>query len=161
MFVFENSATRKKLICKNHDDSLIKHFDAEKTLKLLQKKYYWLVCEKQIKKYVRFCNICQRIKISRHKLYEKLNLLFAFKKSWKEIIMNFIMKLSSNKKRDVVYDSILMIINRYIKMIKYISIIKKIDVTKLTKVFFEKIVLCFDMSNKIMNDKEFVFTNAF
>ena len=39
--------------------------------------------------------------------------------------------------------------------------IKKIDVAELTKVFFEKIVLCFDMSNEIVNDKKFVFMNVF
>ena len=71
------------------------------------------------------------------------------------------MKLFSSKKRDVVYDSILIIIDRYIKMIKYISIIKKIDVAKLTKMFFEKIILRFDMLNEIINDKKFVFTNVF
>ena len=75
--------------------------------------------------------------------------------------MNFVTKLFLNKKRDVVYDLILMIIDRYIKMIKYILIIKKIDVAELTKVFFKKIVLCFDMSNEIMNDKKFMFTNVF
>ena len=161
MFVFENSATRKKLICKNHDNSLIEHFDAKKTLKLFQKKYYWLACEKQIKKYVRFCNICQRTKISRHKLYEKLSSLPALKKSWKKIIINFITKLSSNKRRDVVYDFILMIVDWYIKMNKYVSIIKKINVAELTKVFFEKVVLHFNMSDEIVSDKEFIFTNVF
>ena len=75
--------------------------------------------------------------------------------------MNFIMKLFLNKRRDVVYDSILTIIDRYIKMIKYILIIKKIDVAKLTKIFFKKIILHFDMSDKIVNDKKFMFTNAF
>ena len=75
--------------------------------------------------------------------------------------MNFVMKLSLNKKRDVVYDSILIIINRYIKMIKYVSIIKKVDVAKLTKMFFKKIILRFDMSNEIINDKKFMFINAF
>ena len=34
LFVFEDSTIRKKLIYKNHNDSLIEHFDAEKTLKL-------------------------------------------------------------------------------------------------------------------------------
>ena len=75
--------------------------------------------------------------------------------------MNFIMKLFSNKRRGVVYDSILIIIDQYIKMIKYILIIKKINVAELTKMFFKKIILCFDMSNEIMSDKKFVFTNAF
>ena len=75
--------------------------------------------------------------------------------------MNFVMKLFLSKRRDVIYDLILIIINRYIKMIKYISIIKKIDVAKLTKVFFKKIVLHFDMLNEIVNDKKFMFTNVF
>ena len=75
--------------------------------------------------------------------------------------MNFITKLSSNKKRDVVYDLILIIIDRYIKMIKYVSIIKKTDVAELTKMFFEKIILHFDMSNEIVNDRKFMFINAF
>ena len=46
-------------------------------------------------------------------------------------------------------------------MIKYISITIKIDVVTLTKIFYEKIVFRFDISNDIMNDKNFVFTNAF
>ena len=100
-------------------------------------------------------------KIPRYKLYEKLNLLLAFKKSEKKIIINFVMKLSSNKECDVIYNSILIIIDWYIKMIKYILIIKKIDIAKLMKIFFEKIVLRFDMSDEIVNNKKFVFTNVF
>ena len=71
------------------------------------------------------------------------------------------MNLSLNKKRDVVYDSILIIIDRYIKMIKYVLIIKKTDVAKLTKMFFKKIILRFDMSDEIMNNRKFMFTNMF
>ena len=54
-----------------------------------------------------------------------------------------------------------MIVDKCIKMIKYISIIKIIDIAELTKVFFEKIVLRFDISNDIMSDKKFIFINAF
>ena len=75
--------------------------------------------------------------------------------------MNFIIKLFSNKRRDVVYDLILMMIDRYIKMIKYILIIKKIDVAELTKIFFKKIILRFDMSDEIVSDRNFVFMNKF
>ena len=75
--------------------------------------------------------------------------------------MNFITNLSANKRRDNVYDAILMMIDRFIKMSKYISMIKIIDVAKLTNVFFEKIMLRYDMSNDIMNNKNNVFTNVF
>ena len=63
----------------------------------------------------------------------------------KKFIMNFVI-------RDVVYDLILMIIDRYIK---------KIDVVKLTKIFFEKIILRFNISKKIVNDTSFMFMNEF
>ena len=46
-------------------------------------------------------------------------------------------------------------------MIKYLLIIIKIDVAKLTNVFFKKIVLHFDMSADIVNNKNFLFINIF
>ena len=75
--------------------------------------------------------------------------------------MNFIIGLSSSKREDVVYDVILVIIDKCTKMIKYLSMIIKIDVAKLTKLFFEEIVLRFDMSTDIVNDKDSLFINAF
>ena len=74
----------------------------------------------------------------------------------KKITMNFVIELLSSKRRDVVYDSILMIIDQYVKMIKYFLIIEKIDVAKLTKIFFEEILLRFDISDKIVSDRSFV-----
>ena len=75
--------------------------------------------------------------------------------------MNFIIDLSSSKRENVIYDAILMIINKCTKIIKYLSMIIKIDVAKLTKLFFEKKVLRFDMSTDIVNNKNFLFINAF
>ena len=46
-------------------------------------------------------------------------------------------------------------------MIKYIFIIKKIAIIKLIEVFFEEIVLCFNISINIINDKEFIFINIY
>ena len=69
LYVFENAIVRKKFINKNHDYFLIEHFDFEKIVELLQKKYYWIDCVKQTNEYIKICNICQRIKTFRHKLY--------------------------------------------------------------------------------------------
>ena len=75
--------------------------------------------------------------------------------------MNFIIDLLFNKRRDIVYDSILIIMNQCIKMIKYVFITIKIDVVTLTKIFYKKILFRFDTSTKIINDKDFVFINVF
>ena len=75
--------------------------------------------------------------------------------------MNFIIDLPSSKHEDIVYNAILMIVDEYTKMIKYLSMIIKIDVAKLTKLLFEKIVLCFDISADIIKNKDSLFINAF
>ena len=161
LYVFENAAVRKKLINKNYDDFLIDHFDFDKIFELLQRKYYWIDCDKQTNEYVKICDICQRIKAFRHKSYDKLSFLSISKNFWKKIIWNFITELSSNKRKKIVYDFIFVIMNRCIKMIKYISIIVKCDSAKLTKIFFEKIVFNFDMFINIMSDRNSIFTSVF
>ena len=111
--------------------------------------------------YIQTCNVCQHINISRHKLYEELNSLSMFEISWKEIFINFIIDLSLSKRENVVYNAILVIVDKYTKMIKYLSMIIKIDAAKLTKLFFEKIVLRFKISADIVNNKDFLFINVF
>ena len=114
-----------------------------------------------MKTYVQTCNVCQRIKVSRHKSYEELSSLPVPEMSWKEISMNFIIDLPPSKREDVVYNAILVIIDRCTKMIKYLPMIIKIDAAKLTKLFFEQIVLRFGISTSIVNDKDSLFINAF
>ena len=161
LYVLENAAVRKKLISKNHDDSLADHFGLDKTFELLQKKYYWADCDKQTNEYVKTCDICQRIKASRHKSYDELSFLSISKNFWKKIIWNFITELSSNKRKKIVYDFIFVIVDRCTKMVKYISTIVKCGSAKLAKIFFEKIVLNFDMSTDIVSDRDSIFTSAF
>ena len=138
MYVFENAIVRKKFINKNYNDFLIEHFDFEKIVELLQKKYYWIDCVKQTNEYIKICDICQRIKTFRHKSYDKFSFLSISKNFWKKIIWNFIIEFSSNKRKKIVYDFIFVIMNRCTRMIKYISTTVKCDNAKLTKFFFRK-----------------------
>jgi len=60
-----------------------------------------------------------------------------------------------------VYDSILVIVNHYMKMMHYLSIKKTLTVVKLTELFFEKIALRYEVLNDIIIDKDSLFINAF
>ena len=81
--------------------------------------------------------------------------------SYKKKSLNFIISLLLSKLKDVVYNAILIIIFRFIKIIKYLSIIIKIDVVELAKVFYIKIIYRYKISNKIISDKELIFINNF
>ena len=111
--------------------------------------------------YIKICNIYQRIKTFQHKSYNELQFLSISKNLKKKIIMNFVIDLSSNKREKIVYDFIFVMINRCIKMIKYIFTIIKFDIAKLMKIFFIEIVFKFDIFANIINDRKFVFINAF
>jgi len=60
-----------------------------------------------------------------------------------------------------VYNLIFVIVDYYTKIIKYIFVIIKIDVAKLVKVFFDKIILRFETLIDIISDKKSVFTGIF
>jgi hypothetical protein len=59
------------------------------------------------------------------------------------------------------YNLIFIIVDRYTKIIKYIFVIIKINITKLAKMFFDKIILRFETLINIISNKEFVFTSVF
>ena len=52
-------------------------------------------------------------------------------------------------------------INRYIKMIKYLFIFIIIDAVALTELFFIEIIYRYNMFYNIVNNRDFIFINVF
>jgi hypothetical protein len=152
---------KRKFLKQNHDDSYADHFEHERTLNLLKKKYFWNNMNKDVKKYVDSCSTCHRIKFVRHKSHDLLQALSISKSSRQNWTMNFITDLSSSKHRDIVYDSILMIIDRYTKFSLYISSKKTWNVENLTNALIDEIFIKFKKSVFIVTDKESLFTFKF
>ena len=75
--------------------------------------------------------------------------------------MNIITDLLLCKWNNSVYDVILMIVDCYIKMIRYISISKTFTVIELADIFFEEIVCWYDISKKIILDRDLIFISSY
>ncbi len=161
LYVSEDLSVREELLKCHHDDSLTRHFDVDKISELLDCKYYWKSMIKDVKEYVDTCDICQRVKMKHHLSYDELKSLSRFTDSWKEITMNFITDLSSSKWKEVMYDSIFMIVDHYMKMTYYLFIKKILTVVKLTELFFEQIALKYEISNDTIINKDNLFINVF
>jgi hypothetical protein len=140
---------------------LTNHFDVKKTIELLNKKYHWSKMIKYVKFFIKTYDVYQRTKTFKHLFYDDLQSFFFSQDSWQKIIMNFITNLSSSKRSDDVYDSVLVIINRYIKITFYISVTKKITILELTKIIFDHMMFKYDVSKNVVSNKELVFTNAY
>ena len=63
---------RTELISRHHDDLLAGHFDIKKIRELIAQKYYWPTLCRDVKNYIRGCNICLASKAVRHKPYGDL-----------------------------------------------------------------------------------------
>jgi hypothetical protein len=160
-YVFEKKFLKIDLLKRYHDDILTNHFDVKKTIELFNKKYRWSKMIKYVKFYIKTYDVCQRTKTFKHLFYDDLQSFFLFQDSWQKIIMNFITNFSFNKRLNDVYNFVLVIINRYIKMTFYIFVTKKITIVKLTKIIFDHVMFEYDVSKDVISNREFVFTNAY
>ena len=161
LYVPGDSALREELISKCHDDPLAGHFGAEKTLELLARKYHWHGCADQVKKYCQTCDVCQRIKAPRHRPYGELKALPLPKKPWKELSMDFITGLPPSKRRGIVYDAILVVVDRFTKMVRYLPTTKTVDAAQLAELLFEEVALRYGMPEGIVSDRGSIFTSGF
>ena len=79
---------------------------------------------------------------------------------WQELSMDFIVKLPPSKNGEV-YDSILVIVDRYTKMAKYFPVVEKITANELADLFSEKIVAVYGAPKGIVSNRGSLFISSF
>ena len=73
-----------------HDSPSAGHFGFKKTFSLINRDFWWSSMQKDIKDYIKSCEICCRSKDSRHKPYRFLNPLEIPDRPWTSLSMDFI-----------------------------------------------------------------------
>ena len=152
---------KKKLFQRHHDDLYVNHFNQIKILIFLKKQYSWSEIHQKIKKYCDSCITCHKIKFVKYKSHGLMKFLLQFQDFWTDVIMDFIIDLSSSDKSKAVFNFILIVINKYIKMIKYVSAKKNWIAKKLINVFHTRIFIKHDMSDVIITNKKNLFISHF
>ena len=74
---------------------------------------------KDIYSYITSCDICQHIKMMWHKLHGELQLLSLPEGVFIEITIDFIMDLALYTQHRCTYNSILIVVNWYTKLVYY------------------------------------------
>ncbi len=155
-------AARAEVLRQCHDDPLAVHFGFKRTLELLQRNYAWPHMAREVKAYVKACTTCGRIKPTRHKPYGLLESLPPATGPWTDITMDFITGLPPSKRWGHVYDAVLVVMDRYTKMARYIPTTKTIDAPTLAEVLAEQVFLRDGgVPQNIVSDRGTVFTAHF
>ena len=120
----------------HYNNSLVGYFGINITRKLIeQKQYYWLSFKKDIKAYIKSCNVGLALKALRHKPYNNLQLL----------------PIPTYQQQDKSYDSIPVIIDQFIKIVHYELVKITINILRLAEVIFNIVVIALFFSGLSSN----------
>ncbi len=164
VYVFNDFATRDEILRMNHDDFEADHFARAHIKTAIRRKYYWLKMLKEMMKYVRIYSDCQWVQVHHHKFYEKLMFISSESvNSFYIMIMNFITDMSSAKNSYIekTSNAILIMIDKLIKHVIYISTIKDLNVERLANLLWWKFVSQHEMMRSIISNQDSLFINHF
>jgi hypothetical protein len=160
-YVPHDPATRQEILYVNHDDPWQGgHFGEHRTGASIMRHYWWPHVRRDILEYVKTCDICQRMKVARHRPYGRLEPLPLPKGPWQDISMDFITGLPPSLHRGVACDSILVIVDRYSKMVILTPCVNTIDAPGLGQIVLEKVVAKYGAPRSIVSDRGSLFTST-
>ena len=93
LWVFVDVSLLVDFLKKIHESSASNHSEFNRMKNLLRRDYYWLNMRKIVRRYVRNCHDCQRIKVSRDRKNDLLTLLIISLQRWIDISIDFIIEL--------------------------------------------------------------------
>jgi hypothetical protein len=129
----------------------------------MQRTYYFLNIRKYVEDKIRKCDLYNRNKAVRYKLYGLLKSSEALKGVWEYMILDFIVKLPSLVELmiRVVFDLILVVIDRFTKYGYFISYKESLLIEELAYAFNKYIIGNYGISKEIISDKDKLFTSRF
>ncbi|KAF1321583.1 reverse transcriptase, partial [Globisporangium splendens] len=129
----------------------------EKTFLSLSRDYYWPHMYKWVRKYVRTCEVCQRVKPS-GSTQAPLRSLAVPSDSWKSVSMDFIFGLPRDTHGR---NGILVFVDRFSKMVHLAPVSDKISAEKTAKIFVDVVFRLHGLPVEIVSDRDTRFTSKF
>jgi hypothetical protein len=113
--------------------------------------------KQDINKYTENCDICQKMTVRRYKSYGLLQSLSRPESPWKNISMNFIIRLSLSLREGRVFDVIFTVVNRYSKIAYFILITIDIDIPVFAEFIYDEMMKYHDIFKLIISNRGSIF----
>ncbi len=112
---------------------------------------------------VKDCKVCVKTKALQYKSYRELQILFIFERTWGSVIIDFIVKLFKSKDliSNINYNSIFIIVKRFTKYSKFISINESYSIKDFTDTVIQEVISNYRLPDEFIIDKGITFVLRF
>ena len=160
--LFENliyvpNKIRIRVLELHHDSISAGHFGINKTIELISRNFWWPKLQKDVKMFIKSCEICSKSKIPRHKPYGLLSPLSTPNRAWSAISMDFIVELPKSKDMT----TIMVVVDRLTKMAHFIPFRCLPTASIAADSFIANIFKLHGFPDSIISDRGSQFTSDF
>ena len=146
-----------------HDSPTAGHFGRDKTIQSLERWFYWPGLAAFVTEYVKTCEACTRSKPSRQLPGGELLPLPVPSRPWTHITVDFITDLPKSKEPagQNIYDSILVVVDRFTKMAHYVPTVKSLKAKDFALLMLREVLRHHNVPEVIVSDRGTLFTSDF
>ena len=126
----------------HHNGLLYRHPGTITIIEIIQRNCYFLRMRSCITNYITKCVQCQCNKHATYAMYGETTVMLLLEALWEEITMDFITKLLKSKDPIILimYNSIIIVVDRLIKYIYFIPLKEMYDVEQLRYLYIDRII---------------------
>jgi hypothetical protein len=156
IFIPDHGELRDDCIEAVHAPTFAGHFGIIRTIKKLKEVYFWPNMRKDVERFVKSCDSCQKVKASKQKKVGPLQPLQIPGRRWESISMDLITDLPPSVNQN---DSILVVVDRLSKMCHLEACTKTITSAGVAEIIESRVFRYHGMPLSIVSDRDVRFTS--
>jgi len=153
VYVLKDEELRAEVIWLHHDVPAVGHGGRWKTVELVTRNYWWPGVTRDVGKYIKGCDLCQRMKNRTEEPAEKLKLSEVPQKTWTHLTVDFITKLLVVAGKD----AILIVCDRLSKMTHFVAMTEGTSVEGLARLLQDNVWKLHRLLESMVSDRELQF----
>ncbi|KAE9357914.1 hypothetical protein PF008_g2907 [Phytophthora fragariae] len=148
---------RARIIHEFHDSPMSAPLGREKTFSGVSRNFYWSHMYKWVRKWVRICETCQRVKPSKSS-QDPLRPLLIATEAWRSVSMDSIFGLPQDAEGRT---GVLIFVDRFTKMVHLIPVSDTVTAVETAAHFIDCVFRNHGLSESIVSDRDPRFTSVF